>query len=120
LRKFHEDFHWLAREHPWLMPNATAQASGGWLSRCIKHARENRYSLLLEGVFRDPSMVTRTINQFADAGYRVEVVGLAVPHRDSLLSTLGRFLKPTGDEVPRWTPTTAHDSAYQMIPATLK
>lgn len=120
LRRFHKDFHWLARERPWLMPNATAQASGGWLLRCIQHAREKRYSLLLEGVFRDPDTVTRTIEQFADAGYRVEVVGLAVPYQVSLLSTLGRFLRPSGDEVARWTPATAHDSAYRMIPSTLR
>lgn len=119
LRPFHPAFAELARDHPWLMPDATAQASGAWVRRCIDHALENRYSLLLEGVFRDPTVVARTIDRFAATGYRVEVVGLAVPYRDSLLSTLGRYLHPYDTETARWTPVTAHDSAYRMVPSTL-
>ncbi|QVJ03475.1 zeta toxin family protein (plasmid) [Nocardiopsis eucommiae] len=120
LRPFHPAFTRLAQDHPWLMPNATAQASGAWVRRCIDHALQNRYSLLLEGVFRNPHVVAQTIDRFAAAGYRVEVVGLAVPYRDSLLATLGRYLYPADTETARWTPATAHDSAYNMIPSTLQ
>lgn len=33
LRPFHPQFEQLTRDHPWLMPNATAQASGVWVRR---------------------------------------------------------------------------------------
>ncbi|MEY9210560.1 zeta toxin family protein (plasmid) [Thermobifida halotolerans] len=121
LRPFHPDFEVLSRDHPWLMPNATAQASGAWVRRCLNYALEKRHSLLFEGVFRDPLTVVQTADRFANANYRVEVVGLAVPYRESLLATLGRYLHPSGSEAaPRWTPTSAHDNAYRMIPSTLQ
>ncbi|MBR8744787.1 zeta toxin family protein [Nocardiopsis sp. MG754419] len=120
LRPFHDDFEMLSRDHPWLMPNATAQACGAWVRRCIDHALEHRYGLLLEGVFRDPLTVARTIDRFTAAGYRVEVVGLATPYRESLLATLGRFLHPGEETAARWTPDGAHDSAYRMVPSTLQ
>ncbi|OOC52437.1 MULTISPECIES: zeta toxin family protein [Nocardiopsis] len=120
LRPFHDDFEMLARDHPWLMPNATSQASGAWVRRCIDYALENRHSLLLEGVFRDPLTVAQTIDRFAAAGYRVEVVGVATSYRDSLLASLGRFLHPEEGAAPRWTPATAHDSAYRMVPSALQ
>lgn len=120
LRPFHDDFELLARDHPWLMSEATAQASGAWVRRCIDHAFDHRHSLLLEGVFRDPLTVAQTIDRFAAAGYRVEVMGMATPYRDSLLATLGRFLHPDEEAAPRWTPAIVHDSSYRMVPSTLQ
>ena len=71
LREYHPDFRRLATRAPFEMPAATAPVSGGLVKLALDHALERRYSVLLEGTFRDPGMVTGTATRFADAGYRV-------------------------------------------------
>ncbi|MFG2331025.1 zeta toxin family protein [Streptomyces sp. NPDC048604] len=60
LRPFQPQYKKLLAEHPQLFPNATGQASGTWGRMSIEHARDNGYSLLLEGAFRDPEMTVAT------------------------------------------------------------
>ncbi|GAA3730936.1 hypothetical protein HDA32_005605 [Spinactinospora alkalitolerans] len=121
LRQFHPDYDDLMEQDPLAMPNATAQASGAWVAMSIDHARENGYSLLLEGVFRDPEMTLGTAAEFAQSPkkYRVEVVSLGVPEEVSRLDSVRRYLSP-GDSPARWTPATAHDLGYRMSPQTVQ
>lgn len=119
LRQFHPQFDVLRREHSLLMPRATGPAAGAWVERALDHALKERYSLLFEGVFRDPLAVVQTAERFKKEGYRVEVVGLAVPEAVSRLSTVTRYLYP-GKEVARWTSTEGHDRAFRMVPAALQ
>lgn len=114
LRVFHPQYELLLREEPQLFPNATAQASGAWVRMSIEYALAHRYSLLLEGVFRSPVMVVATATEFADTAYEVEVLGLGVRAERSRLDSLYRYL-----ESGRWTPPTAHDGAYTMMPETI-
>ncbi|MGW3510818.1 zeta toxin family protein [Streptomyces sp. NPDC000994] len=114
LRPFHPQYEQLLEEQPLLFPNATAQASGAWVRMSIEHARAHGYSLMLEGVFRNPEMTVSTAVDFAAAGYQVEVLGLGVRAERSRLDSLHRYL-----ESGRWTPPTAHDSSYEMMPQTI-
>ncbi|MEX2985624.1 zeta toxin family protein [Streptomyces sp. C36] len=114
LRPFHPQHHEILEKEPWLFPDATGQASGAWVRMSIDHALENRYSLMLEGVFRDPAMTLSTAERFAEAGYTVEVVGLAVREERSRLDGLHRYL-----EGGRWTPPDLHDLALRMMPETI-
>ncbi|WP_225828518.1 zeta toxin family protein [Streptomyces naphthomycinicus] len=114
LRAFHPQYEMLLRDEPLLFPNATAQASGAWVRMSIEHARTQGYSLILEGVFRNPEIVMATAAQFADAAYEVEVLALGVRAERSRLDSLHRYL-----ESGRWTPPTAHDSAYTAMPETI-
>lgn len=116
LRRYHPDYDRLAREHPFLMPNATALVSGGLVRLAVAHAHERRFSLLLEGTFRDAAMVTGTATRFADAGYRVEVVAVATPAVVSRLSAEMRSLAGGLPAVGRWTPPGAHESALEHSP----
>lgn len=100
------------------MPAATAPVSGGLVKLALDHALERRYSVLLEGTFRDPGMVTGTATRFAEAGYRVEVVAVATPAPVSRLSAemsrLSAEMRSLGDgpnEPGRWTPPEAHETA---------
>ncbi|MFJ3883450.1 zeta toxin family protein [Streptomyces sp. NPDC090077] len=93
---------------------ATAQASGAWVRMSIEHAKRERHSLILEGVFRDPAMTLRTGQEFAEAGYRVEMVALAVREERSRLDAVDRFL-----DGGRWTPTALQDLAYAKVPETV-
>lgn len=114
LRAFHLQYQELLDEQPLLFPNATAQASGAWVRMSIEHARTHRYSLMLEGVFRNPEMTVATAEEFATIGHRVELVGLGVRAERSRLDSLHRYL-----DAGRWTPPTAHDGSYQMMPETI-
>lgn len=114
LRPFHPQHHEIREKEPWLFPDATGQASGAWVRMSIDHALENRYSLMLEGLFRDRTMTLSTAERFAEAGYIVEFVGLAVCEKRSRLDSLHRYL--TGG---RWTPPDLHDLALRMMPETI-
>ncbi|MET8945471.1 zeta toxin family protein [Streptomyces sp. NPDC004542] len=114
LRPFHPQHQEILDNEPWLFPDATGQASGAWVRMSIEHARNNGYSLILEGVFRDPAMTLATAEEFAGRGHRVEVVGLGVRAERSRLDSLYRFL-----EGGRWTPPDLHDLAYRMMPETI-
>ncbi|MDO5053195.1 MAG: zeta toxin family protein [Pseudoclavibacter sp.] len=116
LRVFHPDYRRLARDAPFLMPNATAPVSGGLVRLAVEHAHAHRYSLLLEGTFRDAAMVTGTATWFADAGYRVEVAAVATPAVVSRLSAEMRSLAGGLPAVGRWTPPSAHESALEHSP----
>ncbi|MFF5808262.1 zeta toxin family protein [Streptomyces sp. NPDC012746] len=93
---------------------ATAQASGAWVRMSIEHALTEKYSLILEGVFRDPDMTLRTAETFARAGNRVELVALSVREERSRLDALDRFL-----DGGRWTPPALQDLAYAKVPETV-
>ncbi|MFH8471114.1 zeta toxin family protein [Streptomyces sp. NPDC018000] len=114
LRSFHPRHQELLDNEPWLFPKATGQASGAWVRMSIEYARDNGYSLMLEGDFRDPAMTLATAEEFAGLGRRVEVVGLGVRAEHSRLDSLYRFL-----EGGRWTLPDRHDLAYRMMPETI-
>nr|WP_274613937.1 zeta toxin family protein [Streptomonospora nanhaiensis] len=118
LRPIHPAYDDLMATDPLAMPNATSQASGRWVAMSIDHAREHGYSLLLEGIFRDPDMTVGTAAAFAPT-HRVEVVSLAVPEEISRLDSVGRYLAPSGAPA-RWTPAGAHDLGYRMSPQTVQ
>ncbi|MBL5973358.1 MAG: hypothetical protein D3X82_06210 [Candidatus Leucobacter sulfamidivorax] len=117
LRVFHPDYVRLARDDAFAMPNATAPVSGGLVRLAVEHALAHRYSLLLEGTFRDAAMVTGTAVRFADAGYRVEVAAVATPGVISRLSAEMRSLAGGLPSIGRWTPPSAHESALEQSPS---
>lgn len=113
LREYHPDYARLADHEPFAMPGATAPVSGGLVARALDYAYRHRYSVLLEGTFRDPTMVTATATRFVDAGYRVEVVAVATPAPVSRLSAEMRSLDIGYPAVGRWTPPAAHETALE-------
>lgn len=86
LREYHPNYARLADQAPFEMPGATAPVSGGLVARGLDHALHRRYSVLLEGTFRDLRMVVETAIRLADVGSRVEVVAVAVQAPVSLRS----------------------------------
>jgi hypothetical protein len=90
-----------------------------WVRACIDHALTHRYSLVLEGTFRDPDVVAATLRRFAAAGYHTEAVVLAVRPERSRLDCLLRWLGTDPREPARWTPPTAHDTSFTQLPQTV-
>lgn len=119
LRSLHPEYDKLRQEGPQTFETGTAQASGPWVRMSIDYALKNRYSLVLEGVFRDPEMTISTAERFAAAGFRVEIVALAVREEISRLDALHRFLTPGTGLPGRWTPPALQDLSYRMMPETV-
>lgn len=70
-----------------------SQLAASWLQASISHARENGYSLLLEGEFRTPDTALGVARRFADSGYDVHVATVATRDDQSLLAATSRGLR---------------------------
>lgn len=121
LRQFHPDYTRLMREDPASMPTATAQASGQWIAMAADYLREQRADVLIETTLRSPDAMASTIAAFRQAGYVVELRVVAVPHEVSRLSTVERYTGQVDNVgVGRWTPSSAHDEAYEKAVSTVE
>lgn len=111
---YHPQHDALMENEPWLFLEATGQATRHWVQWSIEHARKENYSLILEGVFRDPEMPHATARALASS-HTAEVVGLAVREEVSHLAGECRFL-----DDGRWTPPELHDLSYRTMPETIR
>ena len=108
-RQYHPDYRRLVDEDPTRMPAVTAELSGPMVRRSLDHAKEQRYSIALEGTFRDEAMVLATAHEFAREGYEIHVAAVATQPEVSRLSIEDRYLSAPPSRA-RWTPPTAHDN----------
>jgi hypothetical protein len=119
LRPWHPDYTALLRSDLLAIPNHTGPVVATWVRSCIDHAIAERYSLILEGTFRDPDVVAATVRRFASAGYHTEAVVLAVRPERSRLDCVLRSLGTSPALPGRWTPPTAHDTSFARLPHTV-
>ena len=120
LRFHHPDYERLLETDPLSMPAATAGASAAWVEASLEYAKQNRYSVLVEGTFRRPEVTLGTAAAFHEAGFRTHLVALAVQPWESRLSTLERFVTDhVAGRAARWTPVEAHDAGVAGTPKTL-
>jgi len=123
LRPYHPAFEDLLQLDPASMPRLTAQASGTWVEMAARYAAEHRVTALIEGTWRNPAVALGTARMFADRGFRVEAVAVAVSPEESHLSTATRF---ADDEIRdgigrvRFTPVAEQCTAIDGIPATMR
>ncbi|MGO2519976.1 MAG: zeta toxin family protein [Microbacterium sp.] len=120
-RAFHPDYRALMRTEPLAMPHVTAQASGAWVGMAADYLRGERRSVILETTMRQLPVVETTAAAFRAQGYRVEAHVLAVPGAVSALGTVSRYLgEAAGNDQNRWTPSAAHEAAYEAMPVTVE
>lgn len=91
-----------------------ARATAGWVRDCIRFARENRRSLVLEGSFQDPRVVLGTAASFAAEGFSTRVVVAASRRSESLLSVASLYLRDlqSGADA-RFVSRDAHDRGFE-------
>jgi hypothetical protein len=74
----------------------------------------------LEGTFRRLGVPTASAEDFAAAGYTVEVLALGVAERISWAGCVARYLNALEnrdpEDVPRWAPREIHDTAFRAMP----
>lgn len=69
-------------------PASTVQS---WLLACIRHARENRFPLLLDGSFPDADAVSGILAAFEREGFVTQVAVVAASRAESLLAVASAY-----------------------------
>ena len=121
-RKFHPEYELLLKDpDPQAMPNGTADFSGWMVRRAIAHAAEHKYSVRVEGTFRDPAITLNTVRLFHDHGFDTHIVAIAVPEAVSWQGCVSRYANAAdAGQAVRWAPKTAHDVGYEGTPYTVE
>lgn len=118
LRAFHPRFVDLANARTPEALEGVTRATTGWLRDCIRYARENKRSLLVEGSFQDPAIAVGTVSRFEAAGFRTRVVVVASRRVEGLLSVTSLYLSNVRDgRLARFVSREAHDRAFEATRA---
>ncbi|MFF0516513.1 zeta toxin family protein [Streptomyces sp. NPDC004250] len=130
-RQFHPKYKEYAND-PRTLVEGTQKFARDMVLLCHRHARgleqdallvtpgTPKYSLLVENTMHSPGGLTAAAKVFAEAGYRVEAIAMAVPENLSLLGTAHRCFLPKQDKPGRWSPAQNHDVGYQNMPQTVE
>jgi hypothetical protein len=116
-KTYHPEYTRLMLATPNLASPATGPDARKWLAMASKEVVRRRLDVLLESACRHPDDFVQLARIFSEAGYRVEVVLLAVPAALSRLGIMVRFYEklPEGQSrnLPvRLTPVKVHDDSY--------
>lgn len=116
-KTYHPEYTRLMLSTPDLASPATGLDARKWLAMASEEVVRRKLDVLLESACRHPDDFVQLARVFSTAGYRVEVVLLAVPAALSRLGILVRFYEklPEGQSrnLPvRLTPTKVHDDSY--------
>lgn len=94
--------------------DAVTRATAAWMRDCIRYARENQRSLLLEGAFQNPTAAVGTAARFAAAGFQTRVAIVASRRAESLLSVASLYLSNVrAGNLARLVSREAHDRAFE-------
>ena len=89
------------------------QSVAGWVSGCIRYAREQRRSLAVEGTFGNVTAAAGTAQRFAAEGFRTRVVVVGSRRAESLLSVLSAYLRDVQASHRATLPSrAAHDEGF--------
>ncbi|MDI3390039.1 zeta toxin family protein [Streptomyces sp. B-S-A8] len=91
-----------------------------WHALVEEHVRERRYDALVESALADPHAFRTAAAAYRRAGYRIEVVALAVPEAVSQLGVLRRFLDGAEAGGGRYVSWENHDNCAKQLPLGLK
>ncbi|MFI6689192.1 zeta toxin family protein [Streptomyces sp. NPDC050485] len=91
-----------------------------WQAEVEAHVRAHRYDAVVETPLTDPAAARRSVAAYRQAGYRVEVVVLAVPEAVSQLGVLDRYLRLAEAGRARYVGWQNHDGAAAGLLASLE
>ncbi|MFC5156701.1 zeta toxin family protein [Streptomyces amakusaensis] len=90
-----------------------------WRAEVEARARAGRFDVVVEEALADPAGWTASPARWRRAGYRVEVVALAVPEAVSQLGVLDRYLRLAEEGRARYVGWGNHDACAAALPAVL-
>lgn len=119
-KTYHPEYTRLMLSTPQHASPATGPDARKWLAMAAEEATKRKVDVVLESACRHPDDFCELAALFHKAGYRVEVVVLAVPAALSRLGILARFYdkKPEAQSrnLPvRLTPVKVHDDSYEGL-----
>ncbi|MER7050107.1 zeta toxin family protein [Streptomyces jumonjinensis] len=90
-----------------------------WRAEVEERARAGRFDVVAEEALPDPAGWEAALSGWRRAGYRVEVVALAVPAAVSQLGVLDRYLRLAEEGRARYVSWTNHDACAAALPGAL-
>ncbi|MFE5097027.1 zeta toxin family protein [Streptomyces sp. NPDC056638] len=90
-----------------------------WQAEVEARARAARYDVVAEEAVADAAEWMATVAAYRAAGYRIEVVALAVPEAVSQLGVLDRYLRLAEEGRARYVGWDNHDACASALPAAL-
>ncbi|MFJ7250158.1 zeta toxin family protein [Kitasatospora sp. NPDC098652] len=91
----------------------------GWQAQLEARLRQERYDAVVEAALGRPEEFLAEIATYRRAGYRVEIVALAVPEALSQLGVLDRYLHLAVEGRARYVGWDNHDACAAALPDTL-
>jgi hypothetical protein len=119
-KTYHPEYTRLMLSSPQHASPATGPDARRWLSMAAQEAALHRLDVVLESACRHPDDFCDLVTVFQSAGYRVEVVVLAVPAALSRLGILSRFYERKPEALSRnlpvrLTPIKVHNDSYDGL-----
>ncbi len=90
-RPYHPEYHRLLAEEPHRAVTYVRADGRKWLAKAQRYLLERRVNVVVETTLSDDQVLRDTSAEFREAGYRVEIVVLAVPAPQSRLGILARY-----------------------------
>ncbi|MDM0029140.1 zeta toxin family protein [Variovorax saccharolyticus] len=121
LRAFHPRFKALLAADDQTAAFYTDRDSALWVEKAIAYASDRRYSVIIEGTYRNSDVVAKTMQRFRSSGYEVDARALAVNERFSRQGIIERYESQRADRGSgRMTTPEAHRAAYEGMPLTVE
>ncbi|MFD4904242.1 zeta toxin family protein [Kitasatospora purpeofusca] len=118
LKMMHPDYFDLLRSDARGAGEAIRADYKAWMAMAQAHVREHRGDVVIEAAPGDAAEVLAGAGQFHRAGYRVQVLAMAVRAADSRLGTARRFADAQRSGAPaRFTSASGHDRCFETVPA---
>ena len=116
-KALHPDYWQLLHQDPRVASAPIRADYRAWQARAEAYVRERCGNLVIETTPADPAQFAATARTFRRAGYRVELLVLAVRAADSRQGTAHRYARVSARGVPaRYTSTAGHDAHFQVLP----
>jgi UDP-N-acetylglucosamine kinase len=90
-RKHHPQYKQIIKESPSLMPQLTQEFSQGVNDKLVKHAIENKKSMVLETTFHSAELTKNIVDKARENGFTADLHFVAVKPEVSRLYTIKRF-----------------------------
>ncbi len=120
LRPTHPDYVPLALENDRTAAPATHADASRWVEMAKDYCISNRFNVVYSTTMRGAEFAEQDINRFKQAGYRVEVVALAVHEATSRLGVLSRYQQGREDVgFGRYVPDAFQRDAYAGLLSSL-
>ncbi|WP_141754167.1 zeta toxin family protein [Streptomyces subrutilus] len=119
-KAMHPNYHRLLRTHPRTAGTEIRGDYRRWCTQAEAYVRAHRGDLIIEAAPADVDDFWASALPFIEAGYRIEIVVLAVRAADSRQGTAHRYMLLQQQGMPaRFTSAAGHDACYSALPSVI-